>query len=126
MLTAEVDPDQAGLPVADFNDATLQVNVLAREFRLVFDPSMISIVAGNSAEVTLTLESINGELAEGEVVTVELPIDTTQIVWTEQSPITFTSEEMSTRITVHATRRGRNACASPVCPATSGSPRRDG
>ena len=108
MLTAAVDSDQARLPAANFMDATLQVNVVAREFQLVFDPSMISIVAGNSAEVTLTLESINGELAEGEVVTVELPTDTTQEVWTDQSPITFTSEEMSTRVTVHATRRGRN------------------
>ena len=110
-VTAMINSDQAGLPVADFNDASLSVsvvpfNIVAREFRLVFDPSIITITAGNSAEVTLTLESINGELAEGEVVTVELPTDTTQAVWTDQSPITFTSEEMSATIAVHVTRRG--------------------
>ena len=81
----------------------LTVNI-ERQFRLVFEPAAVTVTAGNSAEVRLLLQLIEGNLAGDETVIVNLPTDNTQPVWTNVSPITFSNAEMSTSITVRTTR----------------------
>ena len=101
-LRVKVSLNQGGLEVAELPDTALQVTVVPREFRLVFDRSEVTLTAGNSAEVTLTLESVNGELAEGERVTVNLPSADTARVTADLSPITFSRDVMSISIRITA------------------------
>ena len=105
-VTAMVNPDQAGLPAADFMAASLSVDVVPREFRLVFEPAAaITVRGGNSTVVRVSLESIASSLGAGDVITVGIAasqFDGLSFAALEVMPATvmFTHTETSTEITL--------------------------
>ena len=69
---AMVDPNQAGLPAANFIGATLPVRAV-REVGLVFDIGpMVEVARGGSTPLSVTTEPL---LIVGEVVTARLTVD---------------------------------------------------
>ena len=81
-VTAMVNPDQAGLPAADFNDASLSVSVVPlREFNLVFNPSLITIRAGDELSLEISIQSEEGSiLLPSEEVVVDFAYNDAAIV----------------------------------------------